>query len=276
MRWLIQIAPALLLSANLVSAQAPEQKKVEAPPELTEKQKAARLDEILAAWEKRMGEVKNLSMLVTQTRIEPVRQEKEIFKGTANFQKPNLANLHLANSKDEKDFRRYIIGPNAKDPKVYAYDSSKKVILEFDVSPASKFFITDNLFFVILSGLKEKEAKERFDFKYQKEVGPYAYIDLTPKRDGDKRQFSVARLTFVIDKQYADSFMLPAQIHYLTPSNESFTYELQKIKVNLELPAKLFEPEVPQGWKLIPAEKVPMPPQNPKATESGPAADSKK
>ncbi|QVL32773.1 TIGR03009 domain-containing protein [Telmatocola sphagniphila] len=248
-----RIAALLLIFASMASAQtspAQDEKKT-AKIELTPEQKSARLDQILQAWEARMTKTESFSMKVIRKETEPVRKTEVVLEGTANIQKPSLALFDLQESGPKASKRERFL---ADGKNLFQYDFKTQQIKTFALPKGNG--IGDNLFFSLLSGMKAEDAKERFVMKYLLEDTDYAYIDIVPKKNSDKQEFKVARLTLVINsKKYPNSFMLPRQIYYIANNGETIQYDLLEHKINKEIPANYFKLIVPNGWKLLPEEK---------------------
>src|ERR1700687_708632 len=64
-------------------------------PAVTLNPTSSRLDAILMSWEQAMRPIRSASAQCTHTVVNKVLKDKEVFEGTAQFMKPNLAVLDL-------------------------------------------------------------------------------------------------------------------------------------------------------------------------------------
>ncbi|QVL32772.1 TIGR03009 domain-containing protein [Telmatocola sphagniphila] len=245
----INLTVIFLLFCNISNAQQSvgEYEKRSATSELTPEQKSARLDQILKDWEARMTKTESFGMAVTQTIIEPVRKTSTEMKGTAYFQKPNLAFIDLSEvDANQPIHRRFLI----KGKDLYLFDFKTKEVKMLS-APTGKDIIT---YFPLplLFGMKAAELKERFTLNYLLEDTHYVYIDIVPKKNSDKQEFKVARLTLVNNqKLYPSSYIFLRQIEYINSANESIKYVFTDYMTNNPDSETIFKLVVPVGWKLI-------------------------
>ena len=239
---------ALLVGVSAMSAQQPGAPgKVPAapgvPPPLPPAVAPAdqKLDGHLAAWERRMADVKNFRFELNLKRADPAatgvfKNEKE-YVGVVLGMKPNYAILRLDYAADlnnktlkKKDYEAFICDGKA----VYAYSGLAETITEHklpdpNTNPAGA---TNNLILDFVSGMKATELKERFDIKLFKEDQYYIYLEIKPLLGKDKEEFKQLRLALYGPKT---SFpYLPAQVYMVKPNDTTEQWKLTNPQTDIQ------------------------------------------
>src|SRR5262245_44709826 len=88
-----------------------------------------RLDAILMSWEQAMKPIQTASAQCTHTVVDKVLKDKEVFEGTAQFMKPNLAVLDLQMKGRPQDVEHVI----STGTFVYQFVPSSQVIKVYEM-----------------------------------------------------------------------------------------------------------------------------------------------
>jgi TIGR03009 family protein len=246
-RWLSVLAVfAVSMAALGQQAPAPQPQAVQLDPATN------KLDSLLVNWEKAMSSINSLYTVVNRSSTDKVLLSVDTFEGEARFLKPNKASLYLKNVKKSDDFEYLILnGQNA-----YRFDPSNKEIQVYSLPPAKQGQVSDENFASMLFGMKAAEAKRRYDLQFTKEDQYYYYIQVLPRDNRDKADFSRARL--VLTK----TTNMPRQIWFEMPNGNETTWEFTKMQPNVTLRSSDFDqPTPPANWKI---KKVATPEQGPR------------
>jgi TIGR03009 family protein len=224
---------ATVLCATVTWAQQPGNAGVPPIPPVVPAGVAAtnNLDTHLAAWERTLGGVTNFRFEIGLTRTDAVFKKDKKYDGVVLCMKPNFAILRLNYTADltKTDYEAYIC--NGKS--LFQYNGVEKSVTEFKLpgpanNPAGG---TDNLMLDFLSGLKAKEAKQRFDISLWKEDPNYIYLDIKPLLGRDKQEFQQIRMAlFGPNTKFA---YLPAQVYKVNPNGDSEMWSFSNPQTNL-------------------------------------------
>lgn len=253
---------AFLIAASIVSAQPPAvpgQPVQPLPPAAPPAAKADdKLDAHLAEWEKKMADVTNVYTAITLKRTDVVFKKDTNLSGAVLCMKPNYASLRLDNvadqAKEKTDFEHYICDSKS----LFVYEGQKKTVTEIKI-PQNQGQV-DNLMLNFLSGMKAKDAKERFDIKLFKADEHYIYLDIKPLRPADQREFKQLKLALYGPGQAtAKVAYLPAQVYMIKPNDDTELWKFSNHHLNMADvgPDKFKYIEV-KGWKLQQAPQQPM------------------
>src|SRR5262249_37354822 len=114
-----------------------------------------------------------------------------------------------------------------------------------------------NNFLSFLFGMNAADAKRRYDVSLSKENEYYIYIDVKPRFDADKREFSRAQMVLFTKS------MLPARLWFELPNGDETTWIIADIAQTTKLKESHFSPPAaPEGWTK---ERVPLLQNNPPA-----------
>ena len=214
------------------------------------------LDRHLSAWEEKTAGITNLRVEITLKRTDAVFKKDANFSGVVLCMKPNffVARLDNADYPTETDYEAYICDGKA----VYAYNGIQKTITQIDL-PKNQPSV-DNLILDFLTGMKAKDAKERFDITLFKTDEHYLYLDIKPRLSKDRREFEQLRVALYGPGSDTEKFVyLPAQVYILKPNGDSESWKFTNPQVNLpDVDAKAFQfVEIKdKGWKF---QKAPVP-----------------
>ncbi len=231
---------ALLIAVTVATGQPPAVPGAPVtPPPLPPAAAPAdkKLDEYLGNWEKTMSDLKNFRFVLSLKRTEVTFKQEKAYSGVVLCMKPKYAVLRLNYDGDKtgSDYEAYICDGKA----VYQYAGLDKTITQWKLpdpktNPAGA---TDNLMLDFVSGLKKKEATERFDITLYKEDEKklYIYLDVKPKLAKDKADFQQLRMALygpgVPNPKWA---YLPAQVYLVKPSGDTEQWSFKEPQTNID------------------------------------------
>jgi TIGR03009 family protein len=208
---------------------------------------ASRLDAVLLSWERRMQPIQSASAQCTHTVVNKVLKDMEVFEGTAQFMKPNLAIIDLK-MKDRPQDVEHIVCTGTF---VYQFVPAGQVIKIYELKTGQS---NQDSFLPFLQGMKAQDAKARYDLNLVKEDKWWIYLDIVPRLPEDKGDFARARLVL------SSQTFLPRELRFWEPNGNENIWDIPKIQANAPLKRTDFgQPQLPAGWKW---QKVPLA-QNP-------------
>jgi TIGR03009 family protein len=218
---------------------------------------APTLDDHLNTWEKTMAGIKNLRVEITRTTTDSVFKKEKKFYGPLLLMKPNLAILRFEYAGDptKQDYEAYLCDGKS----LYQYKGLEKTVTEHKLpNPAtnpgagSDYFMLD-----FLSGMKAKDAKDRFEITLVKEDAHYVYLNIVPKFGKDMQEFKV--LSMALFGPRTPFPYLPCQAKKLSPNGDMETWEFNKPQTNIQgVDESVFRYVKVPGFREIQA-----PPMNP-------------
>jgi TIGR03009 family protein len=230
------------------------------PAALAQQQPAAApnpdpLEQALVKWERSMGAVSSLVAQCTRTKVDKTYQTTEVFDGSAKYlrvAKTNYASLEMYKRGRRDIFEKWICSGDV----VYQFAPQSKEVRVHELPKPPPGQVADDNFISFLFGMKASEAKRRYQLSW---VPPpandrwYYYIDIRPREDADKADFTRARLVLV-----ASTFM-PRQLWFQEPNGNEITWDFPQVQAGAALsPQEFGRPAVPRDWQLI---QSPRPPQ---------------
>jgi len=209
-----------------------------------------RLDAILMSWEQRMASIQSASAQCTHTMVDKVLKDQQVYEGTAQFMKPNLAVLDLKMKGRPQDVEHVICTGTF----AYQFNPANKVIKVYEMKTGVS---GQDSFLPFLQGMKAQDAKARYILTLKKEDQNWTYIHISPRLPEDKADFKEARLV-LWSKNY-----LPRQLWFKDVNDNENIWDIANIQPNDQLVSRntFTAPKLPTGWKW---EKVPAM-QNPPA-----------
>lgn len=251
------ILAALMLSAAIAAGQPP----VGGAPVAPAAQPDPKLDEHLGKWEKTMGDLSNFRFELSLKKTEVTFKQDKPYSGVVLCMKPNYAVLRLNYDGDKTgaDYEAYISDGKA----VYQYSGLEKTITrwKFPDPKANPAGATDNLMLDFLSGMKAKDAKQRFNLSVFKEDANYVYLDVLPVLAKDKAEFQQLRMAL-----YGPSTKfayLPAQVFLVKPNGDTEQWKFTGPQTNIQgLTEKNFQYQDVKGWTVVEG-KIAAPPPPP-------------
>jgi TIGR03009 family protein len=208
-----------------------------------------RLDQLLMQWEAAMKDVPSIVVKdCMRTDKDPTSQKPKVWKGEARYMKPNLAALLLKQVDDPKFYELMVCTGQF----LYEYRPQFKKLMIHDLPERATGF--DNNLLSFLFGMSAVDAKRRYDLKISKDVTAenpnWIYLDITPRFDADKREFSQAQLVL-----FANT-MLPRRLWFLHPNGSEVTWDLPNMDTTTKLSLSDFRPpDAPKDWEKV---RVPM------------------
>jgi TIGR03009 family protein len=255
-----------LIGLLITSSLHAQQPQPAAPPAPT----PARLDELLARWEKEMQGIQSLSLECVRTDVNKTFGGTDVWVGSVKFMKPNLARLELFAAiidpaKPVTDPRQMKLNQEVYEKVIstgnflYQFVPKSKEVNVTELSTPKAGQVADDPNMSFLSGMKADEAKKRYELKLVKEDQYYIYIELMPKLDMDKREFQKARLVL------NQSNFLPRQIWYQAPNGNEQTWDIPKADANAKIERTEFAAPttLPPGWKMVRAPRADAAPARP-------------
>jgi TIGR03009 family protein len=242
---------ALVLSWGVAFGQAPP--AAPATPN-TDQQ----LDAYLQRWEQEMGKIQTLYAQLNRIDKDTTFNVTQKFSGVAQYMKVggggagravNLATLEMRPEGKPEISEKLIITATH----LYIFSPAKKEINAHQVTPPKEGGqANDDNLLTMLFGIKAQEARRRYDLRLVSEDKYYIYINVTPRNQQDKVDFTRARL--VLNR---DTF-LPRQLWLEEANGSEHTWDIPGISTNKQLNRNDFDaPTAPPGWKLIPVQRTP-------------------
>ena len=167
------------------------------------------VEQHLGAWETKMSGVTNLRTEISLKRTDAVFKKETNYSGVVLRLKPSHVVLRLDNADDPTkiDYEAYICDGKS----VFVYSGLQKTVIEFKL-PLNQGR-PDNLLFDMLFGVTAADMKERFDISVFKTDAHYVYLDIKPRSDKDKHDFTHLRLALYGPGEATAKFAyLPAQV----------------------------------------------------------------
>jgi TIGR03009 family protein len=204
-----------------------------------------RLDALLLQWEQKMQAVKSLAAQCTLTKEDKTFKSTDVFEGTAQYLKPNLASLYLIKKNKPDVFERYICTGTY----LYEFVPQSKIVRVHELPPPKNGQVADDNLLSFLFGMKAEEAKRRYELSLAKEDQYWIYINVLPRFQPDQVDFNRAQLVLS-----ATTFM-PRRLWFEQPNGNEVTWEIPQIQPNASVNRSDFTaPRLDPGWKL---EQVP-------------------
>jgi TIGR03009 family protein len=206
---------------------------------------APTLDDHLLSWEKTMSGIKNLRVEITRTATDTVFKKEKKFTGPLLLMKPNYAILRLdyAGDPTKQDYEAYLCDGKS----LYRYEGLAKTVTEFKMTNG-----TDNFMLDFLSGMKAKDAKDRYELTLVKEDANYVYLNIVPKLGRDKQDFKMMSMAlFGPRTQYP---YLPCKVIKLNPNDDTETWDFSKPQTNLPgVDESVFQYKQVPGFRVVQA-----------------------
>lgn len=252
---------AAVTFAFCTSAQAQPPGPPPLPPAQPVVPASVTLDDHLMNWERTMAGVKSFHVEIQRTVTDNVFKKEKKYGGTVLCMKPNLAILRLDFLGDptKADYEALICDGKS----LFKYDGLEKTVTEFKLNPLNNPGASDNLMLDFLSGMKSKDAKDRFELAVYKEDANYVYLSIKPKLGKDQQQFKMLNMALYGPKtQYP---YLPCKVFQLNPNGDSETWDFSKYQLNIPgVDQATFKFVEVKGFKLVQAPTGP-PPMRPGA-----------
>jgi TIGR03009 family protein len=186
--------------------------------------------------------VQTLASQCNRTELNKVFQSRDVFTGVAKYMKPNMAMLEMRHKTKPEIVEKYVCTGTF----LYEYVPSKKEVRVHELPAPKSGQVADDNFLSFLFGMKAEEAKRRYDLKLAKEDQWYFYVEITPRFQVDKADFTRARLVLLKDR------FLPRQLWFEQPNTNEVTWDIERIDSGARLDRNDFAPPttLPAGWVL--------------------------
>ncbi len=217
---------------------------IQSVPAVTLNPATNRLDAILLSWEQAMKPIQSAFVQCTHTVVDKVLKDTEVYEGTAQFMKPDLAIIDLKMKGRPQDVEHIICTGTF----VYQFVPANQIIKVFDLKTGQS---NQDNFLPFLQGMKAQDAKARYELTLVKEDKLYTYIKIVPRLLEDKADFREARLVLW------SQTLLPRELRFVAPNGNENIWDIPKIEPNpRQLNRTAFTaPKLPTGWKW---EKAPV------------------
>lgn len=202
------------------------------------------IGDILRRWEKATGDLTSFHADVKRTTVDKALGAKDEFTGHAMFSRPNgkngtQARLHLNKTGKAEVFERYLLlGPD-----LFVYGSANKVVRVQPIAKNHQEPMQHSLLSFIL-GISAKDAQARYKMTLDGRDKEYYLIVIEPRSTEDKAEFTYGRLAI----RCRDHLL--GQVWYRQANGTETTWDFSNLRINPQLPAAAFEPEMPKGWRL--------------------------
>ncbi len=216
-------------------------------------QQAARVDALLAEWEKRSRSIQTLDAKFKRIDVKagPFKG-RTAFQGRALLQAPNLACLELhkidPEDKTKKTFHERIV---CTGDEVDDFVGAERIVNVYPLPKDQQQKALQEGPLPFLFDMKAKEVKARYQIVLEEEGADAYRLRIAPREDIDRDAFSVARVnlnktTFLPDAlQLVDATGKETQTYLFKDENG-------EIVPNKEIAASNFQRgKVPQGWKVV-------------------------
>ncbi|HEV3146931.1 MAG TPA: TIGR03009 domain-containing protein [Gemmataceae bacterium] len=208
-----------------------------------------RLDKLLLDWEKRMTGVDSIACKCAREEKSKASGFKKVYEGEARYLKPNMVALRMIMPSDKTIWELYVFTGKH----LWEYRPQTKTLRIHEMAPEQTNF--QNNFLSFLFGMNAADAKRRYELSLTKEDQHYIYIDVKPRFDADKREFSRAQMVLFTKN------MLPARLFFEMPNGDETTWNITDIDTTVKLKESHFlPPPAPEGWRK---EFIPLPQNNP-------------
>jgi TIGR03009 family protein len=201
------------------------------------------LDWVLVEWEKSMTKVDSLAVECNRVTVDKVLQKKEEYQGVAKYLKTkfgSLGSLELHSKQRPGIFEKLICSGTY----LYQYVPQEKVINAYSMPKPQNGQVADDNLLSLLFGMKATQAKQRYEFSQPTGDKHYIYVEIRPKFDADKTDFSRARLVLI-----KESF-LPRQLWFEEPNGNEITWDFPRVSTEKLDTREFAQPAVPDGWRM--------------------------
>ncbi len=233
--------------ANAATGQAQQAK---AAPAKTPEEIAAlakRMDQLLATWEQRSAQVKELDAEFTRKDHSPAWQENTEYKGRALLKSPDLAYLDFLKfdpaEKKHNHYERII----CTGKEVYHYQTASRQIFIFPLSAEERSRALEEGPLPFLFNMKADRAKQRYKMLLRSENEQGAWIEIQPLEKIDQESFSKVYVLLNKEKFLPDRLVL-----YAPNGKDTQDYKFVSIKMNSGVADANFQGVIPkEGWDVV-------------------------
>ena len=197
---------------------------------------------VLKSWEDAMGKLDSFSATCTRTAEDKTFGGTDVYTGTAKFlrsgpKQPTRALLEMTSKKDPNKYEKFLYTGTW----LYEWVPALKVLRAHEVpQPKAGQPAMDENIVALLTGMTSAAAQQRYTMKWVPDKKDnnkyYHYIQIFPKADKDKADFTEARLVLT-----SKDFM-PRQIWYHEPNGNTKTWDFQITPNDKSVTAQVFTP----------------------------------
>ena len=208
----------------------------------------ARMKQLLQVWEKESAKLKTLDVGIQRTDESPL-WPKELYKGRAIFQSPNLAWLDF-NKVQKNEAGKDVYVPYERilctGSEFWQYKSDTKEIYIFPIERKDQKRVLEEGPLPFLFNMKASEAEARYQMDLVNETPEYFVISVIPKLQIDQDAFAKAFL------QLNKKSYLPDKIFLISPDGKSSkSFVLSTIQRNVTVDNVIFKGKIlPKPWEV--------------------------
>jgi TIGR03009 family protein len=234
---LILICDARALGQGQQGQAGQQQQIPQVPPTQTDPQ----LDAVLSQWETVMGKIKSLEANIDREYQDKTWKTREVFRGKAYFQAPNMANLYLQNQNNPTLYERFVCTGQF----VYQFVVAQKQVCVYNLGANKKGAGAEDNFLSFLVGMKAEDAKKRYQIRLAGQDANYYYLEIKPRNPADMADFSLAQLALT------KNTFLPRMLIYTEANGNVATWNIPSLAADVPLKRELFQPpQTPPGFVL--------------------------
>lgn len=207
------------------------------------------LDGYLKRWEEEMRKITSLSANLARIDTDKTFKTTTKFTGFAVYSRTgtganvmNKAVLQL-NPEGKTDYSEKFVCTGTH---IYQFAPAQKEIRAYEIPRPKVGQMADDNFLAFLVGMKADDAKRLYELKLHNVDKHYAYIDIAPRFQAQKADFSKARLILLKDT------CMPRMLWFEHTNKNEVTWDIPRMETNVRLDEKWFStPATPTGWKLV-------------------------
>jgi TIGR03009 family protein len=212
------------------------------------------LDEILRGWQVAKQKLKTFDCAVERLSRDNALDVRDTYKGRLRFMKIDdkadgiKFRLNLDKVGNQQVYEKFV----CTGKELHVYDPSKKIVQKLAAGKVAPFFDDQGA----LLGLGGEDLSKRCQLTLLRPDPPdrfYHYILVRPKNGQQVGEFTEARISLLRSNH------MPAQVWLVQPNRTEVTWNLSAWKINVDIPAETFIPEVPEGWKVVPVQPPALP-----------------
>jgi TIGR03009 family protein len=207
----------------------------------------ARLDGILARWERQSADARTLDARFTRVDRSPDWQMETRYEGRVLLRSPNKAYLNLVKAepgrREARAFHERIVCTGER---VYRYAAQTRQVFVAPLDEGEAGRVLDEGPLPFLFNMRAEEAKARYRLVLDKQDVKRSLIQVYPLRSVDRARFY--RVDVVLDRETS----LPEVIRLVDPNGrDTQTYTFRDARRDAPIDASWFEPTIPKGWSVV-------------------------
>jgi TIGR03009 family protein len=205
------------------------------------------METLLATWEQRSAQVKELDAEFTRKDVSAAWQENTEYKGRALLKSPDLAYLDFLkfDPAEKKHNHHERIICNGKE--VYHYQTASRQIFIYPLAPEERQRALEEGPLPFLFNMKAAKAKQRYKMHLRSENEQGAWIEILPLEKIDQESFS--KVYVLLEKK---NFLPSRLVLYAPNGKDTQDYKFTSIKMNSGVADANFQGAIPkEGWDVV-------------------------